>query len=313
MSLIIYFFSKHNLISDYTAKIFISNFSKKNLVIKKEIAEERRVVYQNIAKNKNKHFNYLIIGSSRVMQFGKLTGFQNSLNLGVSGAGLNDIKYIYKLAKENKLTYDTIIFDFNPWLSIEGTDDRFNQFFSQYRTKNAIKDIFKLDYNLEDIITTLEALNNYLCPFHPADTFEIESHSHFIKFTDGSIQQKHLSDDKRTSQIRSFGKGLYQMRSFYSINYSLLNETVNLFNEASNFSTCFVTMTPFHPELFNKNTNDIRIFNINRIETDFISSKHKFKIFGSFNPNKLNLRERDFLDGYHLKEDAIHMIFDIPR
>jgi hypothetical protein len=119
MSLIIYFFSKHNLISDYTAKIFISNFSKKNLVIKKEIAEERRVVYQNIAKNKNKHFNYLIIGSSRVMQFGKLTGFQNSLNLGVSGAGLNDIKYIYKLTKENKSTYDTIIFDFNPWLVLK--------------------------------------------------------------------------------------------------------------------------------------------------------------------------------------------------
>jgi hypothetical protein len=306
----IYFFSRHNMISDYTAKIFVSTFSNNTLSVKHEIAEERRVVHHNIIKNKNKHFDHLIIGSSRVMQFGTLTGFQNSLNLGVSGANLTDIKHIYKLTKENNITYDTIIFDFNPWLIIDGSDSRYKQFSNFHKFKYAIYDIFKFNYNLEDIITIFGTLNNYSNSFQVANNNEIKQHSYFIKNTDGSIQQKALSSKDRTTQIQSFSKGLYQMGSFKTINYQMLNETIKLFNEASKKGICLVTLTPFHMEMYEKNKNDIRVKNIFIIEDAFKNSIHNFNIYGSFNHSKINVNETDFLDGFHLKEDAIYKIFN---
>jgi len=306
----IYFLSRHNMISDYTAKIFVSKFSNNVISVKHEIAEERRVVHHNILKNKNKHFDYLIIGSSRVMQFGNLTGFQNSLNLGVSGANLSDIKHIYKLTKENKITYDTIIFDFNPWLTIEGSDSRYKQFSQLHRFKYAIYDILTFNYNLEDIITILGILNNYSYSFHVANDNEIKLHSFFIKNTDGSIQQKALSSKNRTSQIQSFSKGLYQMASFETINYQMLNETIELFNEASQKGICLVTLTPFHMHMYENNKNDIRVKNIFIAEDAFKKSIHNFNIYGSFDPSKVNVNESDFLDGFHLKENAIYKIFN---
>ncbi|MCX7353171.1 MAG: hypothetical protein NTW22_07930, partial [Proteobacteria bacterium] len=62
------------------------------LVIKDEMCEDRRAVYQNILLHKNQHFNTVFIGSSRIMQLGKYTGIKNALNLGMSGANLNDIE-----------------------------------------------------------------------------------------------------------------------------------------------------------------------------------------------------------------------------
>ncbi len=306
----IYFFSRHNMISDYTAKIFVTNFSNNVLSVNHEIAEERRVVHHNIIKNKNKHFDHLIIGSSRVMQFGNLTGFQNSLNLGVSGANLSDIKHIYKLTKENKITYDTIIFDFNPWLTIDGSDSRYKQFSLFHRFKYAINDIIKFNYNLEDIITLLGTVNNYSYSFHVANENETKLHSFFIKNKDGSIQQKALTLKDRTSQIQSFSKGLYQMASFETVNYQMLNETIQLFNEASQQGICIVTLTPFHMEMYEKNKNDIRVKNILIAEDAFKNSIHNFNIYGSFNPSKISVNESDFLDGFHLKEDAIYKIFN---
>lgn len=179
LSITLYSFTKHNLIFDITAKKFVQAFSQKNLVIKHEIPEERRVVTQNIIKNKGKHFQNLIIGSSRVMQFGRQTGFKNSLNLGVSGANLYDIKYIYNLTQENSISYDTIIFDFNPWL-VTNSDSRYKQFARLHIAKYALYDILKFNYDSEDLISLIGLVTNYQFSYTTASAENIDSHSYFI-------------------------------------------------------------------------------------------------------------------------------------
>lgn len=310
ISFTLYFFSRHNIITDYTASMYVTNFSKNPISVKKEIAEERRVVVQNIIRNKNNHFKHLIIGSSRVMQFGSLTGFKNSLNLGVSGANLIDIKYIYELTKEYNITYDTIIFDFNPWLTFNGNDLRYKQFSTFHRIKHAVYDIVKFNYNLQDLITILGIFDNYSRSFKVAQKEEIKHRSHFIKNTDGSIQYKALSLHHRINKIRSFSAVLYQMNTFNTINYKMLHETIKLYNNASINGTCFVTLTPFHMEMYKQNKGDIRIENINKVEVALKNSKHSFEIYGSFEPTSINVKNDDFYDGLHLKEWAVHKIFN---
>ena len=312
LSVLMYSFTRHNLICDFTAKKFTKAFSDNNISVTHEIAEERRVVFQNVIQKKGKHFRYLIIGSSRVMQFGELAGFKNALNLGVSGANLNDIKFLYELTRKNNITYDTIIFDFNPWLAISNSDNRYKQFDYYHRLKNALFDIVKFNYNYKDLITILGLFNNYQSSFKTASNQEIVNHTNFIKLKDGSIQQKKLTQKDRKLQINSFVKGLYQMQNFYLIDNSLLCNTVSLFNSASSYGKCLVTLTPFHENIFRLKSNDNRVKNILILEQQLIESKRFFQIFGSFNPNNIKVKESDFLDGFHLKESAIHKIFDCP-
>jgi hypothetical protein len=243
------------------------------------------------------------------MQFGVLTGFQNSLNLGVSGANLLDIKYVYNLAKENNITYDTIIFDFNPWLTIEGSDSRNKQFSKFHILKYAFLDILKFNYNIEDLITIFGTFNNYVNSFHETNSEEIKQHSYFIKNTDGSIQHKSITPKERINAIQGFTNDLYQMNAFNNINYELLNQTVSLYNEASKDGICIVTLTPFHMDLYKNNKNDVRIKNIRIVEDALKNSNHDFQIYGSFDPYKLNINESDFYDGFHLKEKALYKIF----
>jgi hypothetical protein len=308
LSIALYSFTKHNLIFDITAKKFVQAFSQKNLVIKHEIAEERRVVTQNIIKNKGKHFQNLIIGSSRVMQFGRQTGFKNSLNLGVSGANLYDIKYIYILTQENSISYDTIIFDFNPWL-VTNSDSRYKQFERLHIAKYALYDILKFNYNSEDLISLIGLVTNYQFSYTTASAEDIDSHSYFIKFTDGSIQLKKKEEDQRKKEIDKFVKNLYQMHGFYSIDTNKLNKTIRIFNTASSFGKCIVTLTPFHHNIYIEKKSDKRIQNISLIERKISESKRNFEVLGSFDPNKIDVTETDFLDGFHLNEFAINKIF----
>jgi hypothetical protein len=310
VSILLYVFSKHNLLFDLTAKKFTLAFTENSLSVKHEIAEERRVVFQSILLNKNKHYNNLIIGSSRVMQFGKKTGFNNALNLGVSGASLFDIKFIYDLSQRNNITFDTIIFDFNPWLVIKEPDSRYKQFIFKYQIENAFYDIFKFSYNSVDLKTCLGVLNDYKKSYRIANSSDILISSYFIKNKDGSIQQKKLNHSDRKKSIASFVKGFYNMSNFRNIDYDLFEQSLQLYNIASNKGKCYITLTPFHMDLFRLHNKDVRVENILKTEELLRSSKHFFSILGSFNPHTIDVYEDDFYDGFHLKEKSIYKIFN---
>jgi hypothetical protein len=311
ISFTITIFSKHNLLTDLTAKKFLNAFSNNPIILKKEIAEERRVVYQNIISKKNKHYTHLIIGSSRVMQLGIYTGFNNTLNLGVSGATLPDIRYIYNLTRECNITYDTIIFDFNPWLTIRESDFRYKQFEINYRLKQTLNDIFKFNLTSDDLISFFGLFNNYQLFYSKAKKIDFDNPNNFIKFQDGSIKQKQLNRQIRKKQIEKFTIGLYQMSHFYNINDTLLSQVINLYTFAGTKGKCIVTLTPFHFNLFNKQKSDQRIRNIISVENKLKQIKYNFDVRGSFNPQHLKLHDSDFLDGFHLNEKSINKIFKL--
>jgi hypothetical protein len=310
LPVLLYYFTRHNLIFDYTAKKYAFEFTRNNLTVSREIAEERKVVYQKIINNNSKHFSNLIIGSSRVMQLGERTGFKNSLNLGVSGANLKDIEIIYNLTRENNITYDTVIFDFNPWLAIRTSDNRYKQFDFYHQLKYAFYDIFTFNYNSEDFITLFGLFNDYKFSFKKASEKDLINHCHFIKLKDGSIQQKKLSASEKNTHIKFFVSELYQMGKFNEIDPLLFKKTVSIYNSASMNGHCLVILSPFHMDLFTKKKNDLRVKNISTIERNLISSRRHFEVFGSFDPKNLSVINSDFLDGLHLKENAIHKLFN---
>lgn len=307
ISLYFYFATKHNLITDYTAKKFVRAFNQNNLVLKDEMCEDRRAVYQNIVLHKNQHFNTVFIGSSRIMQLGKYTGIKNALNLGMSGANFNDIEYVYRFIKANNIHYDTLVFDINPWTVCPSIENRQIQFNNSEIFKLFLKDVFTFNFSKKDIQYALTTKEN---TYRIANFSDVENPDNFIKFTDGSIKQITLGPNKRRGRISTFCQDLYLLKKFYFIDSVLFNKTKNLIESEMSNSSVYLIMSPFHPSLFDKRKSDIRVKNLavleNKIRASFNKNLH---IIGSFNPNNLNIVDSNFVDGFHLNEKSIGNLY----
>ncbi len=302
-----YYNSKHNLLGDKPAIQFVRDFSQNDLIIKSEIAEDRRTVYQLIKRNRNKHFKYLVIGSSRVMQIGKFTGFENTLNLGVSAANLIDIQSIYQLTKDFHLSCDTIIFDINPWTVCPSIENRYEQFILTKNIQKAISDIAHFNFTFEEFKESFIPTKK---PYFKASKTAIQNPNNFIRFTDGSIKQKTLGPNMKAGRVHFFCRDFYLLKNFQKINLFQLEEFVKLAKKASLNQKVIVFMSPFHPKLFATNRNDIRIRNLFLLN-HLIHQKidKSIAIIGNFNPETLRLNDSNFIDGLHINEHTVSQLF----
>ena len=306
IALFIYFNSKHNLISDKTAKRFVNDFTKHNLIIKEEPAEDRRTCTQLITYHQNKHFSHLFIGSSRIMQLGKNTGFQNSLNLGVSAAGLDDILQILNLIQKNHLSFDTIYVDLNPWTVCKTQEIRSNQFDFKHNLKIAFSDIFTFNFEPNDLFSIFQQNKMYQW----ANETDIQNPNNFIRFTDGSIKHKVLGPLMKAGRVDYLCNDLYLMKSFFKINISMFNQFNHKLRELAKQHQVLVFLSPFHPKLFEVKKDDIRVRNLQKLEALFFAKKAKnIMVIGSFNPNNLGITDEDFIDGIHINEKTVKQLF----
>lgn len=307
ISLYFYFSTKHNLITDFTAKKFVRAFNQNNLIQKNEMCEDRRAVYQNIILHKNGHFNTVFIGSSRIMQLGKYTGINNALNLGMSGANLNDIEYVYHLVKSNNIQFDTLVFDINPWTVCPSIENRHIQFNNFEIFKLFLKDVFTFNFSKKDIQYSLSMRES---SFYNANYSDVENPNNFIKFTDGSIKQITLGPNKRRGRISTFCRDLYLLKKFYSIDTALFNKSKKLIESETSNTPVYLIMSPFHPSLFEERKSDIRVKNLQLLENKIRKELNsKINIVGSFNPNNLNMVDSNFVDGFHMNEKSIGNLY----
>lgn len=307
MSLIVFYFTKHNNIDNFTAKRFAKISQNNDLIILSEICYERTHVVEKIKLNQNKHFQNLVIGSSRVMQIGKNLGFKNTLNLAVPGAGFKDLVYIYDCICKHNISFDTVIFDYNPWLLLN-SDDRYMQFNWKKNYMNVVNEILTFNYDKDDFLTILGCFNQYSSNFKTATQTEINTFDYFIKFTDGSIQQKSLSKEERTKEIDFFVQNFYQLKTFKFIDSKAFTNTIRFIDKLNSKGKCIVTLFPFHPLFLKVNKDDIRVKNIFTLE-QMLKSKCKSTVLGSYQMENSNIYESDFYDGLHLYEKSVLKLF----
>ena len=303
----LYYFSKHNLLFDYTAKKFVQALSLSDQVIKDEFAEDRRICFQLIAKHKKQHFQHLFIGSSRIMQLGKYTGFQKSLNLGVSAANLNDIQSVIQLTHLNQIQFDTLVIDVNPWTVCTSIESRYHEFSTLYNIRTALKDIFTFNFEPNDLFDLFKTGQK---KYFSANNNDIHNPNNFIRFSDGSIKQKTLGPFMKSGRVDFFCQDLYLLKNFYHIDTLLLNQFVDLLKSESKKHPVIVFLSPFHPKLFQTKNSDIRVRNLQKLESQlFAKTPKNIQIIGGFNPIKFNLTDSNFVDGFHINETTIAGFF----
>jgi hypothetical protein len=302
ISTCLYLLTDENRLTDRNAKIFVSDLAQNSLVIHQPICEERREVFQRILKYRNRHFKYLFIGSSRIMQFGKHTGYEDGLNLGVSGAGLEDVLIVDSLRRNYGITCDSLFVDFNPWYVQSKTDERFLQFDEYENVKHALTHIFMFDHSINNLKTIPFSKKSNYQPFNTVKNPEL----FHIKNQDGSSIHKPISARKRNWEIEHFVKEMYQMKNFDSIQQSRMLIFKNWALKNSLKTPMTIILSPFHPTLFNQRITDQRVKNILVTENIVRSWNHaNIQVVGTFYSGDGKYIDSDFYDGFHLTDEAV--------
>ena len=105
---------------------------------------KNRIIYENLKPK------VLVIGSSRIMQISNDNFNKQILNLGVSGASVEDHIAITLMALE-KFNLDTILLGADPWL--------FNDFANQERWKSIAEEY---QISLKNLVLLLGFVENFL-------------------------------------------------------------------------------------------------------------------------------------------------------
>jgi hypothetical protein len=107
---------------------------------------------------------------------------------------------------------------------------------------------------------------------------------------------------------------MYLLKHCDKIDSNRFFSFLNLIHKESKKHHVIVFLSPFHPALFVRRKNDIRVRNLQKLEQLFIAKKPKNVSFvGSFNPDNLKFTDDNFIDGFHINETSIKHLFQNNR
>lgn len=271
---------------------------------------------------KGRSFDYLVLGSSRIMTVSSKTlGGASLLNLAVTKSITKDFIAMYEICKENDIHYKNVIIGVDPtlfngnykddrWKSVSpyyyryyGVDNHnvidweliMNLFSASY-FKNSLRQIPQLLHGNTKMIYTKELFNEKKtrCPdgshYYGKDEYERTQKTIDRDAAIGGYQDYFLNFDNLSVD---------NQKEFEKIVKSLQSDGHEIF-----FFLC-----PYHPLYYD------RIVNISGVRDgiDYIrgfANKMDIKVIGDFNPHNVSLSNECFHDKVHLKKEYVDHLFE---
>ena len=266
----------------------------------------------------------IILGSSRTMLINSNHFIdENLINNSVSSACINDIIAIYQIYKENNLQPKKIILGLDPWTFNENEIQvgwkSIGPYYEKFYTPSApltnwnsifkYKELFSLSYfqsGLQEIISpthkkrdkTPQATHNKL-------------NTTLTKLSDNSLiynqNYRDASEAEILEKVKKYtANQIYGLKNFNEISNDIWKEFDMLMSEfkKNNIEVSFF-LSPYHPKVYDVIEKDY--LPVLKTEEKIIAfaTKNNIKLYGSFNPFRLNMDSHYFYDGMHLKEKGI--------
>lgn len=260
-------------------------------------------------------FDKVIFGSSRVM----LVSSKHSLNLGVSGASLEDILALYQILVEQKITMDTILIGVDPWL-FYNADSRWKSISKYYFDFKGSQEKGVVKHRLGQLLDPIyfqESLKNLVTnginsPYIFHDEHPIH-HSGTLIFPRGHIEYGEKYRNATKSEVEEKIDSYLSPRNHYKLNadVKLERDRIILFEDfisklnAKGIVICAI-FPSYHPQVYLDLNNRYKVIE----QTEYIVREmDTFDCFyGSYNPEISGLNEDMFYDGMHLNETGVREI-----
>jgi hypothetical protein len=270
--------------------------------------------------------NTIIVGSSRVMQLGNHLLDKNVLNLGVSGATIEDQVAILDIATK-KFNPNTLIIGADPWV--------FNDASGQTRWQTLSEEYQRAVANLElgSKVEIIKKKKNYEQLIGSAYTKESISYVYNEFFNPKKDENIEYSDSDQPLPnkdiIRRDGSRVYNLKyanqnedlktrdSKNWINYSMnpysfskkRKEILEALLENYNKDyEIIMLLTPYHPAAYDEILKNASVIIEMEKELRLVAQSKNIRIIGSYNPDRYDCQGPEFFDGAHPKDSCMKKI-----
>lgn len=275
----------------------------------------------------------IVLGSSRSFFITRQNHKNDFFNTSVTGASLVDLVGFYDIYKNKRIIPKTIIICAEPWFLNKrpGSEDSHPLRFEYYDMLNKlkypcynspfsvnsyfigkVKELFSMPYFLASLSKlkdgSKQTHNNY--NYYPTDkqtdlNYTIKKYdgslSYSIKYNNVSVKEANEKARKFVNTKMDILLGEFQDLKNVDIFEALINDM------QKEKITVILFLAPYHPYMYSAIENNSKYHNVINTENYFrdFAKKNNIKIYGSYNPRKLNLSEKDFYDGAHIKEKVM--------
>ena len=326
-----YFVDPLNIFSEQGSNEYnLAKILSQNGNIVWEDVDERKFVLNRINLESTKlKPEAIVVGSSRVMQLSSKTLDRNILNLGVSGASLEDLVTLIDQAT-TKFKPNTLIIGVDPWIfNARSNQDRWQVLTPEYRealsnlrlktpgysfdrkkyeqligyayTKKSIDYLYQ--HFFEDNIQKVDNLNSDT-PLMDRDVIR----------RDGS-RVYNLSTANKTEGFIAANIGVWLDYSMTDYEYSAEREEIFksfLKHYKENYSI-FLLLSPYHPMVYREFQSKRPILIEVEDAVRKIAKQENIEVLGSYNPIEIGCTSMEFHDGSHPKEICMKKIVDSTR
>jgi hypothetical protein len=286
---------------------------------------DERLLEKHLINNSTLCPDVLVIGSSRVMLINS-SDFQKQpfLNVGVSGASIEDLLAIYQMFEQKKCLPKKIILGLDPWtLNINNGQTRWmtlNQEYLILYNQLTNKNIVTKDEHIESKYFQLVSPSYFkgslkkmlLASSKPIAT-NTKINKTFTKLVDGSItydlEYRSATPNEIEKRAIGFISGdIYSIEKFDKLSPEiryLLEKFIK--HLRSNHIEISFFLAPYHPKVYSFIAKSDKYSKVIESENYFrdLGLKYEIKVIGSFNPNRLNMDGSYFYDGMHCNEKGI--------
>jgi hypothetical protein len=316
-------------LNSFIEKLVNSN----NGILMKNYVWNERDIYLNLAKYNN-DAECIILGSSQIIQISSLrknkslTNTCDSLvNLGVSGAVLEDYIVLSQSILENQKGPKKIIIAINAWTLNFNRDSRWLHYKNDY--DRALKKIITGNENMDKTISTtasyeilliknlinikyfISSLNlinskkNYSIELAKDFNYELGT-THRVLLSDGSI----ISSAKDIKSRKNNNEELFNKKKWGMQNWGIIPEKwydenaieifIKLVNQLKNNFNVIFLITPYHPYVWsNEKQPAVKAMRNVELKINEIAKMVQVDVVGSFNPEKVGCDRDEFIDEIH--------------
>lgn len=331
-----YFMDPANLFSKGKYEYGIAKLISENNNVANLTNCDERILQKYISEMIKTKYDIMVLGSSRTMTIGNNLLEGKVFNKSVSGCSLEDLMSVYWVTRKADSLPKTIIVNLDPWVlnknnnqtrykSLQVEYDEIIDFMSLEKENITITDyipekllhLFSFTYFRESLKAFAKKFtNNKEESYYPTKDSSLEVS---LKLVDGSWINK--KQEKETSLERANQKAInyanespiYSLGNFKKIskdNQERFEKLISLMSK-DNIKIVFL-LTPYHPYVYNKlvNSEDYKIIvDVQKYFQKF-ASENNIKFIGSYNPTDLNLAEKDFIDGMHLRSESFKIFLN---
>lgn len=264
-----------------------------------------------IELHRGETFDYLVIGSSRIMTISE-DAFPGKrlLNIGVSGCTLEEMTALFQICKDNDVRYKNVIIGADPVMfnGCGGIRHEENDIWKYREYKSAIKNILSPSY----FQSCLPGLYNNFHDRNDISFTDSYKNEGLTYRTDGSIYYGKAYRNSTTAMADEDARN--NLHGNYDSFNSISQENANIFKNLVEYlrskkTSVIFFLCPLHPIFYERCMNMPGFVQSMKYIKDY-AAKDSIPCIGDFNPNTLRLNNTHFYDGPHLKMEIVSSLIE---